>query len=109
MITNVGQGKSSQTAVSPKHVLIPANYSSYYIENNPRWKCQKCSEINCFKCRSLNHDPKTCLEYQREIELDPDTLALMYSTTKACPNRDCRKRITKREDCKDMHCKPEAG
>ncbi|KAH8588779.1 hypothetical protein B0O99DRAFT_693082 [Bisporella sp. PMI_857] len=76
---------------------------------NPKWKCRKCSAYNCFNCKTIYHEKKTCIQYQRYKKVDYESLETILRTTKACPKRGCLKRVEKHKRCKDSFCERKGG
>jgi len=73
------------------------------------WTCKRCSTPNCFSCKTIYHVGKTCQQYQRFRGVDSESFATLMKTTKACPKRDCTKRIEKHLKCKDTFCEKRGG
>ncbi|KAH8782449.1 hypothetical protein BGZ57DRAFT_1003089 [Hyaloscypha finlandica] len=76
---------------------------------NPKWKCRKCSACNCFNCKTLYHEMKTCQQYQRFKKVDGESLKTILKTTKGCPKRGCMRRVEKHKYCKDTFCETKGG
>lgn len=69
-------------------------------------QCHLCHHEFCFHCGRPAHAPANCEEmriWQEKVDKDGHSIALVLSTTKACPQ--CHSRIEKNQGCNHMTCK----
>lgn len=103
--------ESGQIPSGSKSTLVAIHPPSYWHRpgRNPKWKCRKCSACNCFNCKTLYHEMKTCQQYQRFKQVDGESLKTILKTTKGCPKRGCMRRVEKHKYCKDTFCEIKGG
>jgi IBR domain, a half RING-finger domain len=69
------------------------------------WRCIKCQQLNCFKCKGSGHPEETCEAYQARQNDSGANDRRILQLTKRCPKKGCGNRIEKNGGCINMKCK----
>ena len=91
---NKGEHKKVDKSIN---VPCPNNNCTAFL---CKWKCSVCDIDVCYQCRTIKNktDKHVCKEE------DLETIRLINSTTKKCPNEKCTAMIEKNLGCQVMFC-----